>query len=341
MPEFYDVTNWNEKPHFQTKGTRSKCVVEKPSTSELYFFKTSMNRADRDYYYEFWSEIIASAVGRELGFNLLTYDIAVKEALVGCISKNMCGKDECLVEGISILTAYDNTYDPKNKASYKDYTFQFINDALTFLGMEEHIYRIIDIVLFDSIIGNSDRHQENWGIITPVRTITEPKLKERFMTVIKRIKGFPDLKDSDLKDVSFQIQPLFGEFAPIYDSGCCLVREYANDEIERRLHNEDMFNGIINRAKAEIRWAGEKDKIRHYELINKVKSYRNDFRNYVIAGIQRTLGKYDEQKIAEIIYHIDDKLPQEYNQYALPEIRKEMIVKILKRRIELLKEMLS
>lgn len=58
MAEFFDISNWNEKPWFGTKGSRSKSVVENPETGALCYFKTSLFKPDKDYKYEFWSEII-------------------------------------------------------------------------------------------------------------------------------------------------------------------------------------------------------------------------------------------------------------------------------------------
>lgn len=42
MAKFYDITEWNEKPFFNTKGTRNKCVISDPADDSVYFFKTSM-----------------------------------------------------------------------------------------------------------------------------------------------------------------------------------------------------------------------------------------------------------------------------------------------------------
>ncbi|MDR2704270.1 MAG: hypothetical protein LBC02_00685 [Planctomycetaceae bacterium] len=80
--QFYDVSEWQEKPHFQTSGTRNKIVVE-DSNGDLYYFKTSLKRSNDSYKYEFWSEIIASSVGAELGFNTLHYDIALHKKEIG------------------------------------------------------------------------------------------------------------------------------------------------------------------------------------------------------------------------------------------------------------------
>ena len=61
-----------------TGGTRDKAVVE-DADGQLYFFKTSLKKKEKDYTYEFWSEIIASEIGRLLGFDTLVYDVAAKK----------------------------------------------------------------------------------------------------------------------------------------------------------------------------------------------------------------------------------------------------------------------
>lgn len=102
MADFYDITTWNEKPWYQTGGTRNKVIVENPENQKDYYFKTSLKRELKDYQYEYWSEIMASEVGIHLGFDMLKYDIAFNRGEMGCISQSMVteGKNK-LTEGIS------------------------------------------------------------------------------------------------------------------------------------------------------------------------------------------------------------------------------------------------
>lgn len=59
MADFYDTSVWNEKPWYQTGGTRSKVILENPDNHLVYYFKTSLKRENSEYKYEFWSEIVA------------------------------------------------------------------------------------------------------------------------------------------------------------------------------------------------------------------------------------------------------------------------------------------
>ena len=155
MAEFFDISLWNEQPWFQTGGTRSKVIVENPNDHGAYYFKTSLKREKKDYKYEFWSEIIASEIGKLLGFDMLTYNIAFNKGEIGCLSKSMVTQGQnTLNEGIEYLTGFDTTYNPDDKTSKKQYTFQLICDALKFFRMEHYIEKIIELILLDSIIGN-------------------------------------------------------------------------------------------------------------------------------------------------------------------------------------------
>ena len=89
-----------------TGGTRDKVVVENADDNCLYYFKTSLNKGEKDYTYEFWSEIIESEVGQMLGFNTLRYDVAANKQKLGCLSKLMIDTScEQLDEGFKCTTS--------------------------------------------------------------------------------------------------------------------------------------------------------------------------------------------------------------------------------------------
>lgn len=339
MACYYDTTNWNEKPFFNTKGTRNKCVVTNPENNIDYYFKTSMMKEGKNYKPEFWSEIIASEIGRSLGFNVLEYNIAKHGKDVGCLSQSMISDEESLTEGVSLLTGYDNTYNPKDKASYSAYTFDFIHRALEHFQWGEHINDIIKIVIFDSLIGNSDRHQENWGFITtlnPIATI----IKDINRTLISKLSLFLRKKKKNVKEIEINIElaPMQGRFAPIYDSGCCLAREKSDEDVTKLLRDSLMFDSYINRGKAEIRWGERGEKLNHFSLI---KEIRKEYKQTVDNEIHRIIEVFNPNKIREIIFNIDIALPDDLKaSYALSEERKELIYRLVNNRFNRLKEVL-
>ena len=347
MAEYFDITNWVEKPWFQTGGTRSKMIVENPVDHADYYFKTSLKKINKDYKYEFWSEIIASEVGLLLGFNVLKYDIAYNGKELGCISKSMVKPGENkLTEGISYLTGYDTTYQPADKKSSKtQYTFQFIVDALKSFKLERFVENIIELIVFDSLIGNSDRHQENWGILTEYNEVIKlleelPKNKKRSgaeQLIYSLLTMTSKLKKKDINQVLKEIEltSSSGVFAPIYDSGSSLGREKEDEKITQILKDSIMMEAFIRRGESEIHWEGEK--LNHFELIKKIN---NQYPEIVRKIINEVEDKYNFEHIRQIVLKIDDNVPQNITMNKLSQERKEFIIKIISLRFEKLKEIL-
>lgn len=340
MAEYLDISNWQEKMHYQTGGTRSKAVVENPQNNSLYFFKKSIPK----YKHEFWSEIIASEIGLLLGFNVLKYDIAKKNDEIGCISRLMIDvNNQQLTEGVNFLQGYDGSYIPEDKDSYDKYTFQFIENALTEYKLDKTIPDLIKTIIFDSIIGNGDRHQENWGYIINIK-VKDIKLNNRLMNnasfksfiktvlFIRFIRIFISNK-LRIYQLDKLIEEYKGVYSPIYDSGSCLGRELEDEKVDQMLKNGIMLEAYINKGKSEIRWDGPK--LTHFDLISKILSkYPED----VKKTINRLVQSFDEQKIRNIVTDIDKNLPLELNKDKLPDNRKELIIKMITLRIERLKE---
>ncbi len=334
MADYFDISSWNEKPWFGTKGSRNKRVVENPTTGKYCYFKTSLFKPDKDYKYEFWSEIIASEIGTLLGFNVLKYDIAYCNGEIGCISEfmNTEGENE-LTEGIQYLTGYNTAYKPSRKESKKEYTFQFICDTLKSYDFQHYIPDIIKIIIFDSIIGNGDRHQENWGIITDNRSAiklykTEAGKKghkimtritlKLFAWVMQNVPNFP----VKLRIKYHRFMP--NAFAPIYDNGSCLGRELLDARVNEMLFDETQLITYIQRGTSEIHWEGKK--LSHFDLIKKISGNYSDV---VKTEISRIKTLFREDGLVNIINEIDKALPSDKINLGLPEERKNLIIKMV------------
>ncbi len=344
MPDFYNITNWNEKPWYQTGGTRNKVIIENPVTGDDYYFKTSLKKEKIDYKYEFWSEIVASEVGTLLGFDLLRYDIAYNRGEIGCLSKSMVteGKNK-LTEGISYLTGYDTTYNPEDKQSKKLYTFHFINKTLRYFQLGHYIDQIIEIIIFDSIIGNGDRHQENWGIITDYSEVIQlleniaykgkKGILEKTLFALLAVTSKTKRVDAEklVKELNLKMP---GRFSQIYDSGSCLGRELDDEKISKMLSDEIMIESYIRKGTSEIHWQGEK--ISHFNLIKNIQLHHPEV---VYQIINRVKKKYSLERIEKCILNIDKKLPNDFIQFRLPLERKKFMIKSVSLRVHKLLEL--
>ncbi|HRO42226.1 MAG TPA: hypothetical protein PL009_05295 [Flavipsychrobacter sp.] len=336
MANVFDIHDWEAKPWYNTGGTRAKKYIESPDGKYYYFkrseYKTARNgKPEKDYRYEFWSEIISYEVGKLLGFDVLEYNIALDGKVVGCICEDMIdsGKEE-LIGGVQYLQGVDHSFDPGEKEFRKKYTFQLIESALKEYGLEHFLKKIVEMIVFDTIIGNSDRHQENWAIIT------------EHTTLVKAIKRFDKLfiSDEEERKVFHDAKLLLSNkerFAPLFDNGSSLGRELTEQRVDGLLRNENELSSYIIKGKAEIHW--NEKKLFHFQLLEKM--LETSYREILLEYIERTRNHFNADTLQQIVRNVDESLPRSHEGYSLPLKRKELITKLLTLRAQKLFEYLS
>lgn len=338
MPKIFNISEWSEQPWLNTGGTRDKKVYLNPEDGELYYFKQSLKKENYEYKHEFWSEIIASEIGAFLKFNMLPYHIAIRGNVAGCISKSMNSDSEELMEGGKYLQAFDNTFKPEKTKLRSMYNLDLIVKALVSFKKENHLRELFEIFVFDALIGNSDRHQENWAIINDYTVFLEslskkttwPEwLKERIAVWLGKGEIPPEIQKAKL------MMPNKTRFAPIYDSGCSFGRELADHEVELLLNNEEKMNRYVKRGLSEIHWNSKK--ISHFDFIKNL--IREDQRKEnVLEVLARVIEKFDQKQVERIVANVDQELIELKNPHFLPQNRKELIMKLLASRFNKLKE---
>lgn len=333
-----------------TGGTRDKKVYLNPEDGELYYFKQSFKKGNRDYTHEFWSEIIASEIGAFLGFTILPYHIAIRNDVVSCISKAMNSNTEELMEGGKYLQAFDPTFNPEETKLRGMYNLDLIVKALEFFKKENHLRELFEIFVFDALIGNSDRHQENWAIINEETATPESLPKINGVIETEEIESLPNwlknltkavYKEGSKEKIPLELQLAMlilykkTRFAPIYDSGCSFGRELADHRVELLLNNEAEMNKYVNRGLSEIHW--KSNKISHFDFIKNLIA-EGQRKEYVLEVLARVIEKFDQKQIEGIVANVDQDLIELNNPHFLPQNRKELIVKLLASRFEKLKE---
>lgn len=352
MANLFDISDWQEQSWWNTGGTRDKKIYLNPDDGDLYYFKQSFKKGQRDYKYEFWSEIIASEVGQLLGFDILSYHIAIRGDAVGCISKSMINQaSEELIEGGKYLQAFDNTFKPENVKLRNQYNFDLILNALISFRKEKHFKELAEIIVFDALIGNSDRHQENWAIINVHSIISEGIAEVEMGITTGEIDEMPSWLKKIVKalyTVKGKIRPEFQSarlmlpkqtrFAPIYDSGCSFGRELVDSSVNLLLTNEAEIRKYVENGKAEIHWEG--NKISHFALVSRLLE-RDGFKDFVLDSLKRITEQFDHEKIEQLVLNVDKALLDLRNRNFLPQERKELIVKLLSLRLKKLGEIYS
>ncbi len=341
MVSFYDINNWNSpvwaKP---PKGSRAQRIVEEPETGGVYYFKKSHDRNPS----EFWSEIIASKIGQTIGFNTLDYNLAIRNGEFGCLSKSMINTDkgEVLYHGLEVL----NDYFEKFIVSYRPvFSFQDIKKLCA--DNEEFnsfLERFIEIILFDALIGNTDRHTENWAfILNEKKPNIDIDLQENlccfalFQTLFNvfNSKSWKSYK----KGISFKNQVMDLKifppisFAPIYDSGSCLGREMNEARILGFINDEKQIERYLNRGESEIKWFDKNEKF--FEMVEKVLM---EERELTINCAKKIFDNLTAEKIQDIVNNADNCLENHNTDTLLSVDRKKLITLLLQKRLELLKK---
>ncbi len=201
------------------KGSRRKRLVIS-NGNEIAMFKYEHD----DYICsEACSEKMAYEIARVLGYECAKIDLAKDDDnKIGVLNYYFSNR---ITAPHTDIVAYLN----KNKDERKYYyTISNIKSVLD--DIDNNLFKdFIKIMIFDALIGEQDRHEENWGI-------TE-------------------------RDGKYFISPL-------YDNGDSLLREFKNPLNFKQYHNGPKdFNAFINRSKTIIYKEDNKNKYKHFELI--------------------------------------------------------------------------
>lgn len=259
MLRVIDVTEWRKDDEFGIFGigARDKKRLWSPIESlegitadSPYLFKESRNSCPD----QFWMEVVAYIVGDHL-------KIAVPKAFPAVIKKDngkvVCGaliewfydpQEETFTHAVDFFCKYIEEFDTKIG---KHHNIEDVMKLCRVASLKHNLktdwrHWIADFILFDSLIGNSDRHQENWGVICR-------KAEKR------------------VKDI---------RLSPLYDNGTSLGHEKQTDKVrcwEKYLIDNYIDKGChhvrVNRVRTEHR-------LQHFELISIFTSKHYSYKQF-------------------------------------------------------------
>ena len=212
-----------ERNSSNTKGSREKRIIIDRRNLQKGFFKYEKYECS-----EACSEKLACEIAKKLKISTAKIEFAKDEnGTLGIISYLF------IKDGMTHTDAKDffnaNQFDRK-----KFCTISNIKKFLDFFG-ENEFEKFIEIMVFDALIGESDRHEENWGM---TRTVEGYKL------------------------------------SPLYDSSCNLLRMFKNPKISTPYYNKerDLMTYSL-KSKTCIYKENLQGKYKHFELIEKLLHY--------------------------------------------------------------------
>lgn len=184
-PSIINVRGWIQSPH-QAGGTRDKVVLQRSKDGKVYFIVKNALR----YSGELRAEVCASNVGKLLGFPVQRAQLckipqyqklglAQKEGIVAQMDvrrrryKQRKQYKEELVHAADIIADIDPRYRQQDIAQgRRDYTLELVVRALRRYAQKlnprakKMLWQgFFELTVFDSIIGGTDRHERNWGVV--------------------------------------------------------------------------------------------------------------------------------------------------------------------------------
>ena len=356
LPTYKVIDEWPRLHELNTTGTREKFVAIGPD-EKLYYFKTSLYKVTdnriKDYPSEFWSEIAASQLGELLALPVLRYDIASHDNILGCISQNMATENESITEGVRVIAKIDPTF--ISDENYKKcHNLTRIHKGLAYLGINKFKRIAIEMLLFDCIIGNTDRHSENWAIIRNERfeksanklllhnasihefisLIFNKKERDNWQKLRKERKAFYKyLKDEfsmTIKEFHDLLKENVYRFAPFYDNGSSLGRELTEERIKEMIKTgSSAFDKYFHGGYPDIRVCDKKITFND-TIIYLLRNYPEECSHF----IQKHLSRYSKDEFSSIIENIDNALPPTgFEKFRLTKDRKNFYVKLVDYRI--------
>lgn len=204
------------------------------------------------------TELLLNRLGIIFGLQMADSRIAMIGGQLRFLSRYFLNpmKEE-LVHGADILAGFLNEDSPhfveevdKQKLTREWFTLQFVESAVSnmFLYQKEEIMReLVNLIIFDALVGNNDRHFFNWGVIRSI-------------------------------DGSFQPY-----FSPVYDTARGLFWNDSEEKLRGIVEVNKMVDSHIKKysksSRPKIGWEDEKN-LNHFQLFKKI--YENEF--YISAA---------------------------------------------------------
>ncbi len=279
--QIIDIANFPKEYEVYPEGARVKTTFILPADitsydfctpSWLYMFKTS----NRRYLDQFWVEIFAYQLGCLVNVPVPPAFVAhdSKEKIAGVVIEWFYNQyEDEYIRGGDVMQSMIGDYDIKRGLQHNLVDiFDFIK-ALNW-GPLHWTIEWAKILIFDALIGNSDRHQGNWGIIGKYGRLDTASRNEK----------------TNSKIVESMMSPAF-------DNGTSMGHEI----YERDFHKFNMEK-YVKKGKPHVMWDLNqewKKKDNHENLIIKMAEAYPHCRDQMINCLQ-----FSDAQIKEILQRL-------------------------------------
>lgn len=248
-----DFSFWEEYEGTpEGSGRSEKMWLKNPDTDQIGLFKFKKDNLTTDHI----SECIAFDLANLIGIPCARFEVGTYKGREGSMSYNIVThKKQILIEGIYCISLQYNHFDAETLVDLESgdrYSLEMIKKALEPFGLFSDF---LPILIFDFLIGNTDRHQSNWALI--------------------------------MEDGKVQLSPL-------YDNSSSLCAYVSESKIDRYLGKDLMLwkSLIDTKSKSIIRiTCQDKKQPTHLEMVKYVMENYYDQTIDVATKIESTITK--------------------------------------------------
>lgn len=146
-------------------GTKEKFWYQDPRSGGRWLFKSPRSGTG-----EHWAEKISSELADLLGIDHARTELATYQGTSGSASASFVSKNQQLTHGNELLARTVEGYDGKKKFKQTDHTlgniWRVMENAFECAEQtREAKVRVAEYLVLDALVGNTDRHHENWGLL--------------------------------------------------------------------------------------------------------------------------------------------------------------------------------
>ena len=255
----FDFSSWLEyKGASEGSGRSEKIWLENPENGDIGLFKFTKSK----YTTEHLSEKIAMEIAKLVDIECMKVDIGKYDNRVGSLSYRINKDGENLIEGIQLINKYYPNYNPETL--FDDINKEYYSLEMILNSLKDYDFQreFLKIPVFDFLIGNTDRHQNNWAILQ---------------------------KDEDVR------------LCPLYDNGsslCCYVTE---SNIDTYLGNDKVrFNSLVD-TKSTSRIRIDKYIKKEPTQLYVLKFLRENYCEVIVNTIYNIIYNVNEKSIDDIL----------------------------------------
>jgi len=143
-------------------GSKSKFWFD--LNGNAWLFKQAREHTGED-----WAEKVAAEIALRIGVDAAEVELAEYQGRRGSASWSFVQPGESLVHGNEILAGQILGYDPQKRLKQSDHTLANIIAAVDKMVPSVSTLVLEDLagyLVLDALVGNTDRHHENWGFLT-------------------------------------------------------------------------------------------------------------------------------------------------------------------------------